>query len=70
MIEKHGWPILLVLLVAAAGLFLPGGPMAAIADHMGTRANSWLDEVLISAAILGALIILDKASWSLMTSRR
>ena len=59
-----------VALAALVGMILPADATAAIAAETGASAMLYLDELLIAGAILGACVLLDTATWPVLTSRR
>lgn len=53
----------------ATVIFVPETAMAATVEQSSLLAQ-YLDEVVIGGLLLGAVIALDTASWSFMTTRR
>ena len=59
-----------VALAAIIGVTLPGDALASMAAETGSSAMLYLDELLIGGAVLGACLLLDTATWPVLTSRR
>lgn len=57
------------LALGGLGVILPTEAMAGITAHAGVAAP-YLDEALLAAALVGLVLLLDNASWRLMTSDR
>ena len=58
-----------LLAIAAGVAMIPQDAMAAIAQTADV-AMAWADEIAIVAAVVGALVVIDMSSWSLMTSKK
>ena len=58
-----------LLAIAAGVAVIPQDAMAAIAQTADV-AMAWADEIVIVAAVVGALVVIDMTSWSLMTPKK
>ena len=54
--------------IAAAFVAVPYEAAAAIAQTAGA-AMEWAGEIAIVGAVVGALVLIDMTSWSLMTNK-
>lgn len=69
MTKRHLSRFAILSLIALAVFVLPGIAMAVIAGHVGAGV-AYIVELVVIVALVGAFILLDKISWSLMTTRR
>lgn len=67
---RFGGKRIAILAAGLAAIVIPLEVAAAVGSGSEGLATPYLFEVLAASSIVGALLLLDTTSWSLMTSRR